>query len=183
MSSSADSGSVSTRSYPAARAELLRVLLLPDFERARTIGEAISRTEILAAYRRGCGQAALGARVKAVVALGIIAVLGFLGFQVADPPYDAAARTICSNYAEDEGLVLVEARGMRTGRLAFRSFPDYSCRFRDSAGSAVFVDENDRLIEPMWTYRALRAAGWLAWTVGIVAGVGISAAFGLMKRD
>lgn len=121
--------------------------------------------------------------MKAVLALGIIAVLGFLGFQVADPLYDAAARTICSNYAEDEGLVLVEARGMPTGRLAFSSFPDYSCRFRDSAGSAVFVDENDRLIEPTWTYRALRAAGWLAWIVGIVAGVGISAALGLMKRD
>jgi hypothetical protein len=121
--------------------------------------------------------------VKAVLALGIITALGFLGFQVADPLYDAAARTICSNHAEDEGLVLVEARGTPTGRFGFSSFPDYSCRFRDSAGSAVFVDENDRLIEPTWTYRALRAAGWLAWVVGIVAGVGISAAFGLMKRD
>lgn len=47
----------------------------------------------------------------------------------------------------------------------------------------MFVDENDDLIEPTFTYRALRAAGWLAWVVGIVTGVGISAALGLLKRD
>jgi hypothetical protein len=38
-SSSADSGNASTPSPPAPRAELLHVLMLPDFERADRIGE------------------------------------------------------------------------------------------------------------------------------------------------
>jgi hypothetical protein len=121
--------------------------------------------------------------VKPVLALGIVIVLGFLGFQLADPVYDAAARSICSGYAEDQGVVLVEARGMPSGRLWFSSFPDYSCDFRDPGGSMVFVDENDGLIAKTWTYRGLRAAGWLAWVVPIAAGVGISAALGFLKRD
>jgi hypothetical protein len=120
--------------------------------------------------------------VKPVVALGIIVVLGFLGFLVADPIHDAAARSICSTYAAEEGLVLVEARGLPAGRLGFSSFPDYSCDFRDPAGAMVFVDENDGLIDKTWTYRALRVTGWLAWVVAIAACVGISAALGLLNR-
>jgi hypothetical protein len=121
--------------------------------------------------------------VKAVLALGIVVVFGFLGFRVADPMWDAAARSICSTYTVDHDLVLVEARGAPPGRLGFASFPDYSCRFTDATGSAVFVDENDGLIEPTWAYRGFRAVGWLSWTLSLVAGVGLSAALGLLKRD
>ena len=39
MNSSADYGSDSTRSGRLPRAELLHVLMLPDFERAERIGE------------------------------------------------------------------------------------------------------------------------------------------------
>jgi hypothetical protein len=78
--------------------------------------------------------------------------------------------------------VLVEADGRPHGRRGFRHFPDYACRFTDATGSTVLVDENDGLIEPTWTYRALRIAGWLSWVLGVVAGVGVSAAFGLLKR-
>jgi hypothetical protein len=121
--------------------------------------------------------------VKAVLALGIVVVFGFLGFQVADPIYDAAARSICSTYAADHGLVLSEAHGTPQGRRGYRYFPHYSCRFTDATGSSVFVDENDRLIEPTWAYRALRAAGWFAWTLSLVAGVGLSVTLGLLKRS
>lgn len=112
--------------------------------------------------------------MRALLALGIVIVFGFLGFQVADPMYDAAARSICTTYAADHGLVLVEARGTPSGRSGFRYFPDYSCRFADPTGSTVFVDEEDRLIEPTWTYRGLRAAGWLSWALSLAAGVGLS---------
>jgi len=121
--------------------------------------------------------------VKALLALGIVVVLGFLGFRVSDPLYDAAARSICSPYAADQGLVLVEARGSPAGRPAFASFPNYSCDFTDSTGRTVFVDENDGLIEHTWTYRGWRAAGWLAWVSCIAAGVGLSWYLGLLKRD
>jgi hypothetical protein len=121
--------------------------------------------------------------VKPVLALGIVVALAFLGFQLADPFYDAAARSVCSTYAADHGLVLVEARGSPRGRRGFRSFPDYSCRFRDGAGSWAFVDQNDGLIEPTWTYHALRTVGWLSWVVGVATGVGVSAALGLLKQD
>jgi GNAT superfamily N-acetyltransferase len=40
-----------------------------------------------------------------------VVVLGFLGPQLADPLYDAAARSICSAHAADHGLVLIEANG------------------------------------------------------------------------
>ena len=119
--------------------------------------------------------------MKSILALGTIAVFGFLGYRISDPLYDAAARSICSEHAEDQGLV--DARGAQTGRLAFRAFPDYSCEFRDPVGATVSVDENDGLIEGTWTYRALRAAGWLSWVAGIVLGVGISVALGLLKRE
>jgi hypothetical protein len=121
--------------------------------------------------------------VKAFLALGIVIVFGFLGFQVADPMYDAAARSICTTYAADHGLVLIEAHGTPSGRRGFRFFPDYSCRFADSIGSTVSVDEKDRLIEPTWEYRGLRAAGWLSWTLSLAAGIGLSSALGLLKRD
>ena len=121
--------------------------------------------------------------MKAVLALGIVIVLGFLGFRVADPLYDAAARSICSSYAADQGLVLVHARGAPTGRLGFASFPNYSCRLSDSTGRTVFVDENDRLVEPTWEYRGWRAAGWFSWVFSLAAGVGLSWYFGLLKRD
>jgi hypothetical protein len=45
MNSSADSGSVWMPSAPAPRAELLHVLMLPDFERADRIGEFWSYPE------------------------------------------------------------------------------------------------------------------------------------------
>jgi hypothetical protein len=127
---------------------------------------------------------ALGERasVKALLALGIVVVLGFLGFLVADPLYDAAARSICSSYAADQGLVLIEARGAPPGRLGFASFPNYSCDFSDS-GHTVFVDENDGLIDPSWEYRGWRAAGWLAWVSCLAAGVGLSFYLGLLQRD
>jgi hypothetical protein len=121
--------------------------------------------------------------VKRILALGLVVALGYVGFRLADPLYDAAARSICSGYAADEGLVLVDARGSATGRRAFRSFPDYSCMFLDAQGGTVFVDENDGLIATSWTYRALRVAGWLAWVVGVAAGVGLAATFGLLSRD
>jgi hypothetical protein len=121
--------------------------------------------------------------MKSLLALGIVLVAGFIGYQVSDPLYDAAARSICSRYAADQGLELIKARGSATGRLAFRSFPNYSCDFIDRDGSTVFVDENDRLIEPTWAYRGLRAGGWLVWTLCIAAGVGVSWHLGLLKRD
>ena len=121
--------------------------------------------------------------MKAALALGIVLVFGFVGFQVADPIYDAAARSICSTYAADHDLMLTEARGTPPGRLGFRYFPHYTCRFKDASGSTVFVDENDGLIEPTWAYRGLRAAGWLSWVLSLAAGVGLSAAVGLLKRD
>jgi hypothetical protein len=117
------------------------------------------------------------------LALGIVIVCGSLGFQVADPIHDAAARSICSTYAADHGLVLVEARGMPSGRRGFQYFPEYSCRFVSPTGATVVVDERDRLIEPTWKYRGLRAAGWLAWVLSLAAGIGLSSALGLLKRD
>jgi hypothetical protein len=47
----------------------------------------------------------------------------------------------------------------------------------------VFLDENDGLIDATWEYRALRVGGWIAWTVCIAAGVGVSWYLGLLKRD
>ena len=121
--------------------------------------------------------------VKPLLALGIVIVLGFLGFLIADPLYDTAARSICSSYASDRGLVVIEARGAPPGRLGFASFPDYSCRLSDATGTTVFVDENDDLIDPTWGYRGWRAAGWLAWVASIAAGVGLSWRLGLLRRD
>jgi len=121
--------------------------------------------------------------VKAVLALGIVVVLGFLGFRVADPLYDAAARAICSSYSDDQGLTLVDARGAPSGRLGFASFPNYSCRFSDATGDTVFVDENDDRIEPTWEYRGWRAVGWFAWVSAIAAGVGLSWYLRLLKHD
>jgi hypothetical protein len=118
-----------------------------------------------------------------MLALGIVIVCGFLGSRGADPLYDAAAWSICSTYAADKDLELNEATGSPTGRRGFAYFPDYSCQFTDSSGTTVFVDENDRLIEPTWTYRGLRAAGWLSWVLGLAVGVGISAALRLLERD
>lgn len=128
---------------------------------------------------------ALGERgsVKALLALGIVVGLGFLGFRLADPLYDAAARSMCAPYAAEQGLVLVEARGAPPGRLGFASFPNYSCDFSDPTGRTVFVDENDALIEPTWTYRGWRIAGWIAWVSAIAVGVGLSWHLGLLKRD
>ena len=142
-------------------------------------------TPIASGYARRPWEDAPGERgsVKAVLALGIVVVLGFLGFRVADPLYDAAARSICSSYAGDQELVLVEARGAPSGRLGFASFPNYSCRFSDKAGHPVFVDENDGLVEPTWEYRGWRAAGWLAWVSSIAAGVGLSWRLGLLKPE
>jgi hypothetical protein len=79
--------------------------------------------------------------------------------------------------------VLLEARGAPPGRLGFASFPNYSCDFSDATGRTVFVNENDGLIEPTWTYRGWRIAGWLSWVSAIVAGVGLSWHFGLLGRD
>jgi hypothetical protein len=121
--------------------------------------------------------------MKAVLALGIVIVFGFLGFRVSDPLYDAAARSVCSSYAVDHGLVLVEAGGAPSGRFGFASFPHYSCRFSDSTGDTVFVDENDRLIEPTWAYRGFRFAGWLSWISAIAGGISLSWCLGLLKRD
>ena len=121
--------------------------------------------------------------MKALLALGIVIVLGYLGYRISDPLYDAAARSICSGYAAEQGLVLVEARGTAEGRLAFASFPDYSCDFTDPSGRLVFVDENDGLIEPTLTYYAWRIAGWVAWVGAIVVGVGLSWRLGLLRRD
>jgi hypothetical protein len=92
--------------------------------------------------------------VNAVLALGIVVVFGFLGALASDPLYDAAARSICSTYAADRGLELIEARGSPEGRLAFASFPNYSCDFAGPDGATIVVDENDDLIEPTWVYRA-----------------------------
>jgi hypothetical protein len=122
-------------------------------------------------------------RASALLALAIVVVFGFLGFQAADPLYDAAARTACSTYAQDHGLELIQANGMPSGRSGFRSFHDYSCGFADPTGATVFVDENDELIEPTWAYRGLRVAGWLSWVVGLALGVGLAWFLGLLHRD
>ena len=121
--------------------------------------------------------------MRALAALGIVVVFGIAGFMLSDPLYDASARSICSSYAADRHLVLIEARGAPSGRLGFASFPNYSCDFSDSTGRPVFVDENDRLIEPTWAYRGWRAAGWGVWVAAIVAGVGLSVRLGLLRRD
>lgn len=112
--------------------------------------------------------------MRALLALGIVIVFGFLGFQVADPMYDAAARSICTTYAADHGLVLVEARGTRPAEVAFGTSRTIRAGSPIPTGSTVFVDEEDRLIEPTWTYRGLRAAGWLSWALSLAAGVGLS---------
>lgn len=121
--------------------------------------------------------------MKAVLALVIVGIFGVVGFRVADSAFDAAARAICSTYAADRGWVLTDAYGLMAGRRAFRAFPVYSCRFTDSSGSVVFVDEHDRLISPTWEYRALRLAGWVVTVAGLAAGLGVSSALNLLKSD
>jgi hypothetical protein len=121
--------------------------------------------------------------VKAVLALGVVIFFGFVGYKVSDPMFDAGARSICSSYAAEHGLTLMDANGQLAGRRAFQNFSVYSCTFTDSLGSTVFVEEKDRLISPTWEYRGLRTLGWLAMTASLAAGVGLSSAMGLLERD
>lgn len=80
--------------------------------------------------------------------------------------------------------MLVEAPSMPKERSAFRSFPGYSCRFRDSAGAAVFVDQNDRLIEPTQPSRGRGDhAGRIPEALGTVgAGLGDGEPVGFLCR-
>lgn len=118
-----------------------------------------------------------------MLALAIVAVFGIAGFRVADSAFDSAARSICSTYAADRGLILIDAYGSIGGRPAFSYFPVYSCKFTDPAGGAVIVDENDRLISPTWEYRALRLTGWVVAVASLAAGLGVSSALKLLQND
>ena len=122
-------------------------------------------------------------RMKALVALGVVIVFGFVGYKLSDPVFDGAARSICSSHAAARRLLLTEAEGRLTGRLAFRNFSIYSCTFTTPSGSPVRVEENDGLIDPTWEYRGLRSVGWLVLTASLAAGVGLSSALGLLEFD
>jgi hypothetical protein len=117
--------------------------------------------------------------VKRVLALGLIVIGGFVGYQLSDPLYDAAAGSLCGHHAANHQLTLEEAHGRAAGYLAFRSFPEFACRFSDSSGPPVWIDENDGIIEPTWPYRSLRIAAWGIWVGGIIAGAGAASKLGL----
>src|ERR671936_954804 len=87
---------------------------------------------------------------KIGVGIGILIASAFVGFLLAQPLWDSAARAICSQYGARERLVLLDADG------GPHSIPQFSCRFRDAKGSTVIVDENDHLIELNYRHR-----GWV----------------------
>jgi hypothetical protein len=113
---------------------------------------------------------------KTMIGIGIVIVSGFLGFLIAGPVWDAGAREICSRYAADEGLVLIDAQG------GPRSVPAFSCRFTDPTGSTVIVDENDHLIELNYRYRGYGIGGFAAWALVILVGFRLSQFLGILQR-
>jgi hypothetical protein len=112
---------------------------------------------------------------KTMVGIGIVIASGFLGFLVAGPVYDAAARSICSTYAADEGLVLIDAQG------GPHSVPAYSCRFKDPTGTTVIVDEDDHLIELTYRQRGYSIGGFFVWGFVILGGFRLSQSLGLFR--
>jgi hypothetical protein len=114
---------------------------------------------------------------KLIVGFGIVIASVLLGFLIAAPVFDAGARSICSGYASEEDLVLIDAEGnpFRGGRL--HPIPAYSCRFRDPTGATLVVDESDDLIDvTRYPQRGRGLAGFLVWAGVVLAGVALSRA-------
>ena len=114
-------------------------------------GRALRLEDALAENPTGVGVREDDGRIVIVIASG------FLGSLVAAPVFDLAARSICSTYAADEGLVLIDAHG------GPHSVPAYSCRFKDAQGTTVIVDENDHLVELAYRHRGYSLGGFFAW--------------------
>mgnify|MGYP003289184694 CR=1 FL=1 len=119
---------------------------------------------------------------KQMIGIGIVILSGFLGFLIAGPVFDAGARSICSTYAADEGLVFIDAEGSPLREGSLHPLPAYSCRFRDPTGSTVIVDESDHLIELTYPHRGRGLAGFLVWAFVLVVGVRLSRSLGLFQR-
>jgi hypothetical protein len=85
--------------------------------------------------------------MKQILGLGLVIVMGYVGFRLADPIYDAAARSICSAYAADRGLVLIEARGSSVSRPASGSRRRSVCSGA-SEPAPVRADGSNRLKRP-----------------------------------
>jgi hypothetical protein len=113
---------------------------------------------------------------KTIIGIAIVLGSAFVGFLIAGPVRDAGARQICSEYAADEGFVLIDAQG------GPRSVPAYSCRFTDRTGSTVLVDEDDHLIDLTYRHRGYGIAGFVAWAVVILLSVRLCGALGLFER-
>jgi len=125
--------------------------------------------------------------MKTWIALGIVVVMGWIGFAVSDPVFDTAAEHLCLAHAEKSGLVLEESDG-RFGWRRYRNWftprsPTYWCRFTSPLGEAVFIDELDRVMDVTWESRGLRLVGWFLVVSPLVAGVAISGMTGLLERD
>ena len=112
---------------------------------------------------------------KTMVGIGIVIASGFLGSLVAAPVFDLAARSICSTYAADEGLVLIDAQG------GPHSVPAYSCRFKDPQGTTVIGDENDHLVELTYRHRGYSLGGFFAWGFVILVGFRLCQSLGLFR--
>jgi len=112
---------------------------------------------------------------KTMVGFGIVIASGFLGSLVAAPVFDVAARSICSTYAADEGLVLIDAQG------GPHSVPAYSCWLRDRTGKTVRVDENDHLVDLTYRHRGYSLGGFFAWGFVILVGFRLSQVLGFFR--
>jgi hypothetical protein len=112
---------------------------------------------------------------KTTIGIGILIVSVFVGFLAAGPVWDAGARSICSTYAADGGLVLIDAQG------GPHSVPAYSCRFTDPKGSTVIVDENDHLIELTYRHRGYGLAGFGAWALVVMVAVRLCRSLNLFQ--
>ena len=110
-----------------------------------------------------------------MVGIGIVIASGFLGSLAAAPVFDLAARSICSTYAADERLVLIDAQG------GPHSVPAYSCLFKDPQGTTKIVDENDHLVELTYRHRGYSLGGFFVWGFVILVGFRLSQSLGLFR--
>ena len=124
--------------------------------------------------------------VKALLALGIVAIAGVVGYRLSDPMFDAAAADICEAYASSQGWEVTEYDG-RLGRNRWRFpsarvFPDYVCVFRDQTGRSIFLDEFDGVMPRTGKSRWLRSGGWIVMIIFPAGAVALSGAMGLLPR-